>query len=59
MLSVKPYVARDVDEPAVRRQHLQQAQAGLALYTCNPDDFGGTPQLVLKAIAHPTQRCNC
>lgn len=26
---------------------------GVALYTCNPNDFGGIPRLVLRPIAHP------
>lgn len=26
---------------------------GVALYTCNPNDFGGIPRLALRPIAHP------
>ncbi|MGA7050229.1 MAG: type II toxin-antitoxin system VapC family toxin [Mycobacterium sp.] len=29
---------------------------GVALYTCNPDDFRGIPRLELHPIAHPDHR---
>ena len=29
---------------------------GIALYTCNPDDFRGIPRLELHPIAHPDHR---
>lgn len=47
-------------KPAARAYDALIAASAIAnaipLYTCNPDDFAGIPQLELRPVTHPLQR---